>query len=231
MKDDIIRSMKFSLIYKYRHGAWILLYLIVPIWFFLLQKLIIVWHPVECGLDARIPFIKVFLIPYVLWFPFLAGTIIFLFIKDKQDFYRLIKLLYPGVFVCMIIYTIYPTTITFRPDITNSTGFFSWGLKFIFYVDDPKNIWPSQHVYNALACALALTMSKNSRRPKWAAVSSWILTVFIMLSTVFIKQHSVLDVIAAIILFAIISAVVILSERFACKRNPSGTCTSDTKKG
>lgn len=73
-------------------------------------------------------------------------------------------------------------------------------------VDTPKSVFPSMHVYVTLVLQYTLEMQKK-------LVSSWgiwvgrVLAVLIVLSTMFIKQHSVLDVSAAIVMFAVLAVV------------------------
>ena len=56
------------------------------------------------------------------------------------------------------------------------------------------------HVFNATASCIALYQNERCRKNKLFTVSQIILTISIVLSTMFLKQHSVADVMTALIL-------------------------------
>lgn len=71
-----------------------------------------------------------------------------------------------------------------------------------FYAFDTNtNVCPSIHVIGAVACLAAGWHSRRFGTPLWRAVFT-VITVLICLSTVFLKQHSALDVFAALPLCA-----------------------------
>ena len=80
------------LINKYGH-AWVFLYgIIYMTWFGWLEdnvtsKFSLIYSP----LDSYIPFIEYFIIPYLLWFVYVAVTCFYFFFTDKQDFYKFTK--------------------------------------------------------------------------------------------------------------------------------------------
>ena len=95
---------------KYRHG-WVFLYIFIYLpWFFYLEKHITTdYHLIHASLDDKIPFIEYFIIPYTLWFAFIAVTIgYFFFFGEKSEFYRLIILLFSGMTIFLIVSTVYP---------------------------------------------------------------------------------------------------------------------------
>ena len=80
-----ISKMK-SLILKYRH-AWVLLYgLIYMPWFCYLEKRQTIHYLIHSPLDDCIPFVEYFIIPYLLWFVFLAVTGAYFFFTNRRDF-------------------------------------------------------------------------------------------------------------------------------------------------
>ena len=91
-----ISKMK-SLILKYRH-AWVLLYgLIYMPWFCYLEKRQTIHYLIHSPLDDYIPFVEYFIIPYLLWFVFLAVTGADFFFTNRRDFYRLAAFLCSGM--------------------------------------------------------------------------------------------------------------------------------------
>ena len=81
-------------------------------------------------------------------------------------------------------------------------------VQWLHSTDTATNILPSIHVYNSLAVHMAVIKSEKLRQYKWVQVISFVLAVSIVLSTIFLKQHSVWDVITAGILAAVMYAFV-----------------------
>ena len=97
-----ISKMK-SLILKYRH-AWVLLYgLIYMPWFCYLEKRQTIHYLIHSPLDEYIPFVEYFIIPYLLWFVFLAVTGAYFFFTNRRDFYRLAAFLCSGMTIFLIV--------------------------------------------------------------------------------------------------------------------------------
>ena len=71
---------------KYKH-AWILSYAFIYLpWFLYLEKTVTRdYYVLHTRLDDMIPFNEYFIIPYLLWFAYVAGTILFFFFTNKQD--------------------------------------------------------------------------------------------------------------------------------------------------
>ena len=189
-----------ALVHKYWHALFFLLYLIVGVWFALLERYIVSEHWVSCVLDQYIPFLPVFVIPYVLWFPMIAVVLITLFFSDRNDFIKTISLLCAGMFVANVIFTIYPNGQSLRPIVTGN-DIFSRMVRYTIYANDTNtNTFPSLHVLNQMAIYIGLCKSKQFQNNRRVKLTSLILTIFICASTCFIKQHSILDVLFALIL-------------------------------
>ena len=79
-----------SFLKKYRH-AWVLSYFLIYMpWFVYLEKRTNVRHyMIHSPIDNHIPFIEYFIVPYLVWFVFIAVTVAYFLIKDKWGFYRL----------------------------------------------------------------------------------------------------------------------------------------------
>lgn len=87
-----------SFLQKYRH-AWVFLYGFIYLpWFFYLEKHVTTdFHIIHTSLDEKIPFLEIFIIPYGLWFVFIAVTVGYFFFTDKTDFYKLSAFLCIGM--------------------------------------------------------------------------------------------------------------------------------------
>lgn len=67
----------------------------------------------------------------------------------------------------------------------------------IYSSDTSTNVFPSIHVFNTIAMHTAVRHSVTLKKYPWAQRISGIIAVSIVLSTMFIKQHTVIDVVGA----------------------------------
>lgn len=77
-------------------------------------------------------------------------------------------------------------------------------VKVLYKTDTPTNVLPSIHVFNSIGVSIAISHSNDLKKHRWIQISAYILAVLIILSTMFLKQHSVTDVIAAVTMACII---------------------------
>lgn len=202
-----------SLIKKYRH-AWVILYALIYFpWFFWLEDHVTEnFHVIHVALDDKIPFLEYFIVPYLLWFVFVAGFVLYFFFKDSGEFYKLTGLLICGMTLFLIISTLYPNGLTLRPTSFARDNIFVNLCKRLWTADTATNVFPSIHVYNSLAVAIAVVKSKHLKSHRWIQISSVILAILIILSTVFLKQHSVVDVIGGFVCIAIFYPLVYMRK-------------------
>ena len=195
---------------KYRHG-WVFLYAFIYLpWFFYLEKHITTeYHLIHTALDDKIPFIEYFIIPYTLWFLFIAVTVGYFFLfGEKSEFYRLIILLFSGMTIFLIISTIYPNGLQLRPETFTRDNIFVDMVKQLYAVDTSTNVLPSIHVYNSLGAYIAVSHCSKLKQHRWIQNLTLLLTISIILSTMFLKQHSIIDVVAAFFMAGILYIIV-----------------------
>ena len=199
---------------KYHH-AWVFLYgFIYMPWFSWLEKHVTSnYFVIHSVFDDYIPFIEIFIIPYLLWFVYVSGTVLYFFFTDKQGFYRICTLLITGMTLFLIICTIFPNGLNLRPSTFARDNIFVDLVRFIYRADTSTDVLPSLHVYNSIGCYIAIRNSQKLRQYKWVQNGSLVLTVSIVLSTMFLKQHSVVDVIAAIVMIYFIYQFVYIPEQ------------------
>jgi len=145
--------------------------------------------------DEFIPFNRIFILPYISWYIFIAIFTVVLCIEDKKRYFKLLLTLNIGMITCYIIYFVYPTYVP-RPMITG-TDFLSNLVLSLYAADNPYNCFPSIHVLNS--ALIALYVCGSQKVSKWIKVACIVMSVSIILSTMFIKQHYFADVLAAII--------------------------------
>ena len=202
-----ISKMK-SLILKYRH-AWVLLYgLIYMPWFCYLEKRQTIHYLIHSPLDEYIPFVEYFIIPYLLWFVFLAVTGAYFFFTNRRDFYRLAAFLCSGMTIFLIICTIFPNGLALRPTIFAHDNVFVDLVKIVYSTDTPTNVLPSMHVFLSVGMCMALNRTPALKDKHGIRIAAGILSFIIVLSTMFLKQHSVTDVAAALVMDGILYQLV-----------------------
>jgi membrane-associated phospholipid phosphatase len=105
-----------------------------------------------------------------------------------------------GMTLFLFISWIYPNGLDLRPEILPRDNVFTDLVRWIYSNDTATNVLPSIHVFNSVGVCCAIHYSDSLRRYPVIQKGSTILTVLIVLSTMFIKQHSVVDVVSGLAL-------------------------------
>lgn len=182
----------------YRHllllGGWLIYFAL----YFLTENLISYesCHVVHCALDDKIPFCELFIVPYLLWFLLVAGSLLYLLLYDVPNFRRLSIYIMITQAGAMLVYILWPNIQLLRPEAMPRENLFTWIVSFVYRFDTPTGVLPSLHAAYSIAI---LSVFEHRRETKlWWRVLLPILVVIIILATFFVKQHSVLDALAAI---------------------------------
>lgn len=198
-----------QILLKYKHSLILLYFFIYIPWFSYLEKTITRrYNVIHMAIDDHIPLIEVFIIPYLLWFFYIAAAIVFFFLTNVADYYKLCFFLFTGMTVFLIISTLYPNGHNLRPLIYDNHNIFTTAVKWLHSHDTPTNLFPSIHVYNSIGVHIAVSHSEKLKHHKWIRFGSFTLMMSIILSTVFLKQHSVFDVITGILLAVLVYSLV-----------------------
>ena len=200
---------------RYHHALPLILYGIIYLsWFAHLERTVTKnYRVIHMGIDDYIPFCEVFVIPYFLWFIYVAAVIMFFFFKNRDDYYRTCVFLFTGMTIFLIVSTLWPNGHHLRPYTMPRDNIFTHLLIGLYKTDTPTNLWPSIHVYNSIGAHLAIAKSSYFKDKPWIRCGSFVLAVSIILSTMFIKQHSVFDVLTA---FGLSAIMYILVYRYDC---------------
>lgn len=200
--------------HTYKHAIPLIIYGIIYMsWFAHLEKTVTSHYKViHVALDDHIPFCEVFVIPYLLWFAYVAAVVLYFFFKDKDDYFRTCTFLFTGMTIFLLVSTLWPNGHHLRPYVMPRDNVFTHLVSYIYQADTPTNLWPSIHVYNSLGCHIAVMKSRRLSEKKGIRAVSLILCSSIILSTMFIKQHSVFDVTTAFIMAFIMYGVVYGSD-------------------
>ncbi len=184
---------------KYRH---ILLLAYWPVFGFLfwfaervypVKQYIVVYSWV----DSLIPFCELFVFPYVLWYFYLIGIHVYTFFNDVGAFRKLMKYIIFTYSVTLIIYFIFPTCQMLRPVAFERDNILTQFMSAFYAFDTNTNVCPSLHVIGSMAVMHTAWNTKGLDSRKSKTIFA-ITTFLISISTVFLKQHSVIDVLVAL---------------------------------
>ena len=158
-------------------------------------------HMIGNLIDDKIPFCKYFIIPYCMWHVLIFYLPYYYYKKDKNTLSKYLACYILSIILSSIIFVIYPTMVE-RPVLENN-NIFNILTNFIYFIDTPPiNCLPSMHCAISMLFVLsAFTCKKVSNKMKTFIL---ITSIFIMISTVFIKQHVVIDIITGDLLMTFI---------------------------
>ena len=117
-----------------------------------------------------------------------------------------------GMTIFIIVSYVYPNGLELRPDTFTRDNIFIQLTRMIYSMDTPTNVLPSIHVFNSMAVYFAVKNSPYLKEKKVIRGAAFFMTTSIILSTMFLKQHSVVDVLTALIL-SYVSYDIIYNER------------------
>lgn len=184
---------------KYRHLFYVLFWPAYLLLFVLIEKYVVAVYDMHCPLDDVIPFCEFFVIPYVLWYALLAFTSFYGLLFDISAFKKLYKFLCISAAVSFLIYVLFPNMQNLRPENFARDNIFTDIMKNLYALDTNTNVCPSIHVTFSMGMLFSLWNSKHFSTPPKRCVAV-IIAVLVSISTVFLKQHSVLDILAGAVL-------------------------------
>lgn len=191
---------------KYKHLLLLLFWPVYGLAFLSVERLIHFdyYHPMYYApLDDIIPFNEFFLIPYLFWFVFLVGMILYALLWDIQAFKKFMYFIIITYSVTIVIYLLFPNCQELRaPSEFERNNFLTRFMVWFYSFDTNTNVCPSIHVIGSVAVLYASWNSKAFCKWGWR-VAFTVTTVLISISTVFLKQHSVLDIPPAVLLSVI----------------------------
>jgi len=194
---------------KIKDFMLLLYFPIYLIWFSFIEKAVTNhFHIIHLAIDDKIPFIEYFVVPYIIWFPYVAVVVVFVLFTDHDEYIKLCKFLFTGMTLFLIISTIYPNGHYLRPMAFESDNIFVRLTQMIYSNDTATNLFPSIHVFNSIGVNIAVQRSKLLENKKIIRNASTILCISIIASTMFLKQHSVFDVLCGFILSVVMYRIV-----------------------
>lgn len=151
----------------------------------------------ELPIDAKIPLVPWFVYFYFLTFPLGFVTFFYLAYANKKNLYNICLTMIISFAISGIIYFFWQTEMT-KP-VLEPTSFTNKFLLWTWGSTNPINCFPSQHCFMAIAMIIAcLTAGKNMNI--WFKIPTILISIMIILSTVFLKQHFLLDFVTSFLI-------------------------------
>lgn len=195
-------SKKYGLYHGYPMAFYMIAYMI---WFAVIERIPRRYYiQVILKADRFIPLIEVFVIPYMSWFFFVAFGLVAVYYADREAFDKMCTVLMIGMTFFLLVSTFFPNKQPLRLFDLPRKNVFTWMIRKLWTTDTPTNVWPSIHVYNTAAIEIGFLKADSDRmRRRSFRVLTLIWSVLIIASTVFIKQHSLFDVLSALAIIAV----------------------------
>jgi membrane-associated phospholipid phosphatase len=185
--------------------SMLLLVALVPFYVFI--PLVVAGRPLhtpELPLDRMLPVRPLWGLVYGTVYLFLIVLPV-LAVREEEHVRRTVR---AYLFVWIVAYAFflaYPTAAPRPPEVIGQ-GFAAWGLRFLYEADPPYNCFPSLHVAHSFVSALTCW-----RLHRKLGVAATLGASLVAVSTLFAKQHYVLDVVAGVLLAALAYAVFLRS--------------------
>ena len=158
------------------------------------------YWPTQLPLDDAIPFCEYFVVFYCLWYVLLIGVGLYLLFRDRDAFRRYMQFLAITFFLSELIWILVPNGQDLRPAVMPRDNLFTALISALYRIDTNTNVFPSVHVVGAVGAALAVWDSHSLRHRKMLRWGVVVLAALICVSTLFVKQHAILDVVSGLML-------------------------------
>lgn len=157
------------------------------------------YYALELAIDRAIPFVGQFIVPYLLWFPMLAAVGLWLLFRDGDGFRRYMLFLTLAYAVGAAVFLLFPNGQDLRPEAFDRENVFTYITGIVYSVDTNTNVFPSMHVAGCFAVVFAVFNTPTVKSPAVRTVTA-VAAALITVSTLFVKQHTVLDIAASVVL-------------------------------
>ncbi len=149
----------------------------------------------QTAFDRAVPFIPQFIVIYNSLEPVIYITLIFFFIFHPKIFTALASAMISLFLISNGVYVIFQTQVP-RPTLTYGTNWYVDQVIKLYKSDNPYNCFPSLHCGTSALVASFWFVKKRYKIIAWI-MAVW--AVLIVLSTQFLKQHVVADILGSFI--------------------------------
>lgn len=175
-------------------GGWIVYFIL----YFITENLIPPerCQPMHCWLDDMIPFNEFFVIFYVGWYFLCFGSLAYTLFYDVPRFKKLQTFIMITQAVAMLCYILWPSRQDLRPAVFPRQNILTALMGFIYAFDTSTGVCPSLHV--AYSMGILSVGLKDESLSAGLKLALTFVVIMICLAVCFVKQHSALDVLAAL---------------------------------
>jgi membrane-associated phospholipid phosphatase len=175
-------------------ASMVVLVLLVPFYIFIAEMMPgRTLHVPELALDRIVPLQPTWALIYGALYLFLILLPV-LVVRQEEQIRRTVLaylMVWIAAYVCFLVYP----TMAPRPAKVIGEGFVLGSLRFLYSADPPYNCFPSLHVAHSFVSALTC-----SRVHRGVGIAAALCASLVGLSTLYTKQHYILDVVAGIFL-------------------------------
>lgn len=153
-------------------------------------------HVIHSYLDDLIPFNEFFVIFYVGWYALILLSLGYFLLCSVESFQNLQTYIIIVQVLAVVVYILYPSRQELRPEAFPRDNILTDIMGFLYSVDTPTGVCPSLHV--AISIGIASTWLREKSAKPWLKAAIALFCLGVCLSVSFVKQHSVVDIFAAI---------------------------------
>lgn len=196
---DLRISLRRLAVARGRHLWWLLFWPVYWLRYPLIEhgRGDVQYAPVYCPADDWIPFCEVFIIPYMLWMVLMVAICLYTLCCDGGTFQRYSRFLVIAMSVSTVIFLLWPSCQELRPEVFPRDNLLSRCVALLYSADTNTNVFPSEHAIGAVAMWLAVRRARGLKTLRLRGPLC-VLAVLTCVSTVFLKQHSLLDLLGAV---------------------------------
>ena len=147
------------------------------------------YHNLSLALDTKIPLIPAFILVYFGCYIFWVINYLLVSLREEEIKYRFFTADLYARIICFLFFVFYPTT-NVRPELVGN-GIFVQGMRFLYQIDEPVNLFPSIHCMASWFCCIGIRGDKKV--PVWYKIVSVMIAVLVFVSTLVTKQHVIVD--------------------------------------
>ena len=148
---------------EFEHLKYLLFWPVYGLLFLTVERLWIrdSYAPVHCALDDAIPFCEIFLIPYLFWFVFLVGMLLYTLLLDTRAFKGMMRFIIVSYSAAILIYMLFPNCQQLRPPAFERDNVLTRFIARFYEFDTNTNVCPSIHVIGSAAVMFAAWDSRD----------------------------------------------------------------------
>ena len=154
-----------------------------------------VHHSIPLPFEDAIPFAPEWVTIYTATFIFWVLGLVVCMCQERELCFRMFTGIYIAEIICAVFFIAFPTVIV-RPEAAGSM-YYDRLLAQLYAADQPTNLFPSMHCMFAYMVFRGFMIAKLD---KPVVIGSGLFAALVCASTVFVKQHFLLDTFAGIIL-------------------------------